>query len=104
MLLPANGAKLSGRVILDAAASDTASVPSVPVDSLVAIPINQVEICLTGGTIRNLAIGTTPTLEGWIAVWKSTQVMNGTYSLHSRARNAQGHIANSADITVTVSN
>jgi hypothetical protein len=44
------------------------------------------------------------TIYGWVALWKTSGVANGTYSLQSVATEAGGISATSTRITVTVSN
>ena len=89
MLVPSNDATVSGtKVVLDAAASSGA----------------KVQFVLNGGTQTNAVIGTAvPTIFGWIAVWNSTSVPNGTYNLQSVAT-ANGMSAPSAAIAITVDN
>ena len=60
---------------------------------------------ITGGTLSNEVISTaTPTLYGWIGVWKTGSFPNGTYAVQSVATDVNGQSATSAAITVTVSN
>ena len=72
VVIPVTGAALSGRSqVLDAAAS-----PGV----------TQVEYEITGETLNNAVVATaTPTIYGWIALWNTTGVANGTYALQSVA-------------------
>ena len=71
VVLPSDGASLSGSPYLDAVSS-----PGV----------TQVQYDLSGGTLSGSVIGTaTPTLFGWIAGWNTTTVPNGTYTLQSVA-------------------
>ncbi len=89
--IPANNATVTGTgVVLDAGAS-----PGV----------TSVVYQLSGGTLTNQVIATaTPTYYGWIAVWNSTSVPNGTYALRSVASYSGGVSGTSAAITVTVAN
>jgi hypothetical protein len=90
VVLPSNGATLSGNQYLDAVAS-----PGV----------TGVQYEVTGGSLSNTVIATaTPTIYGWIASWNTTTVPNGTYTLQSVASYAGGVSAASAPITITVSN
>jgi hypothetical protein len=75
VLVPANGAKVSGTTTLDAAASNATSV----------------EFALFGGSYFGLVVGVaTPTIYGWIATWNTKTVPNGSYLLFSAASNASG--------------
>ena len=92
VLIPSDGATVSGSTVLDAAASGTSDVTGV-----------QFEV--TGGSLSNQVVGTaTPTLYGWIATWDTTTVPNGSYTLNSVATETGGTIATSQGITVTVTN
>ena len=44
------------------------------------------------------------TLFGWVALWNTATVANGTYTLQSVAYDASGRSSQSKSITVTVSN
>jgi hypothetical protein len=92
VLVPSNGASLSGTTDLDAAASG-------------AVTVTQVRFELTGGTYSDTVISTaTPTAYGWLAQWNTTTVPNGTYTLQSVATDADAHPATSAPIPITVNN
>jgi hypothetical protein len=93
VLVPSTGATLSGTAgVLDASAEGTADVTSV-----------QFEV--TGGSLSNQVVGTaTATIYGWIALWNTTSVPNGTYTLQSVATEVGGTTATSPGITVTVNN
>ena len=88
VLVPANGTTVSGsRVTLDASAS---------------AGVNRVQFELTGGSLSHSVIATaTPTYYGWIAVWNSTTVTDGTYTLQSIATSG-GSSATSPGISITV--
>jgi hypothetical protein len=92
VVLPANGATVSGSTWLDASAqgpSDTTGVQYV----------------LSGGSLSNQVIATaTATLYGWLAYWNTASVPNGTYTLQSVATEVGGSTATSPGITVTVAN
>jgi Bacterial Ig domain len=76
VLVPANGAKVSGTTTLDAAASNATSV----------------EFVLFGGSYFGLVVGVaTPTIYGWIATWNTKAIRNGSYLLFSAASNASGN-------------
>ena len=91
VLIPTNNATVSGAsVVLDASAS--AGVTSV---------VYQ----LSGGTLTNQVIATaTPTIYGWIAIWDSTGVPNGTYQLQSVASYSGGGSGTSPPFAITVAN
>jgi hypothetical protein len=92
ILIPSNGATLSGTATLDASASDN-------------VRVSQVEFRLTGGSYNNALVGTaTLTLYGWIAQWDTTSVPNGTYTLKSVASDPAGNQGRSPDIGITVQN
>ena len=91
VLIPANGATLSGTsAALDASASNASSV----------------EFWLLGGSYGSSGhlIGTaTSTNYGWLYSWNTTTVPNSSYVLESEAFNSSGH-AFSAGVTITVNN
>ena len=89
VLVPANGATLSGTTTLDASASNATSV----------------EFWIAGGSYGyGKMIGTaTPTYYGWVYSWNTTTVPNGSYALLSEAFNASAS-AFSAGTTISVSN
>jgi hypothetical protein len=90
VLLPANGATVSGSAVLDATASS--GVTSVLYE-------------ITGGSLSQAVIATaTPTLYGWLAKWDSTYVPNGTYTLQSVATYPNGVSGTSTAVTITVNN
>jgi hypothetical protein len=89
ILVPANGAKLSGTTTLDASASNATSV----------------EFWIAGGSYGyGKVIGTaTPTYYGWVYSWNTTTVPNASYALLSEAFGAGGS-AFSSPISITVNN
>jgi hypothetical protein len=90
VVLPSNGATLSGSQYLDAGASSD---------------VTSVEYELSGGTYNDTVISSsTPTIYGWIGGWNTTTVPNGTYTVQSVAAYADGVTGSSAPITVTVNN
>jgi hypothetical protein len=92
MLVPSNGATLSGTTYLDAAASGTVNV-------------TKVQFELNGGTYNDTVIATaTSTVDGWLAPWNTTTVPNGTYTLQSVATDADAHPTTGAPISITVNN
>jgi hypothetical protein len=89
VVLPANGATLSGSQTLDATASPGTS---------------QIKFQLSGNGLTNdvVAVGKS-TLYGWSATFDTTTVPNGTYSLQSVATSG-GLTGTSPAVTVTVNN
>ena len=93
VILPASGATLTGTgAFLDATASDNVSVASVV-------------FTLTGGTYSNSVIGSaTPTLYGYLNLWNTTTVPDGSYTLQSLATDSAGNTTYSTGIPITVDN
>ena len=90
MLVPSDGATVSGEQVLDAVAS---------------ADLTDIRFELTGRTLKNYVISKgTPTLDGWIGHWNTSTVPNGTYQLKSVATRSNHVSVGSASITVTVSN
>ena len=90
VVVPATGATVSStQVVLDATAS---------------AGVTQVKFELTGGTLNDWVIATaTPTIYGWAALWNSTTVVSGTYTLQSVAT-AEGSSTTSTGISIMVEN
>jgi hypothetical protein len=90
VVIPASGAAVSGTSqVLDAAASSG---------------VTQVKYEITGGTLSDWVIATaTPTIYGWIALWNTTGVANGTYALQSVA-SSNGVSGSSPPDTIIVNN
>ena len=92
MLHPANGAVLSGIVVLDASIESTSKV-------------TKVDFLLTGDAQHATPIGVGRlSLYGWVTRWNTTSVTNGTYALHSVAHDPDGRIIDSPAIIITVDN
>jgi Bacterial Ig domain/Bacterial Ig-like domain (group 3) len=94
VVLPSNGATVTGGTWLDAGASNSAGIASVTYE-------------VSGGpnSISDKVVSSSsPTLYGYIGKWDSTDVPNGTYTLQSVATDAAGWSTISAPITVTVNN
>jgi acetyl esterase/lipase len=90
VVLPSNGATLSGAQYLDATASSG---------------VTGIQYELSGGGLTDSVIATaTPTLYGWLASWNSTSVPNGTYTLQSVASYQGGVSGTSPGIAVSVAN
>jgi acetyl esterase/lipase len=90
VVLPSNGATVSGSQYLDATASS--GVTSVTYE-------------LTGGALSDSVIATgTPTLYGWLTAWNTTTVPDGTYTLTTSTSYPGGVTGTSSGITVTIAN
>jgi Bacterial Ig domain len=90
VIIPSNGATVSGTTTLDASASNATSV----------------EFRLFGGIYGYNApvlCTATPTYYGWLCSWNTTTVPNGSYSLLSEAFGAGGSTFSSA-VSITVTN
>ena len=90
VIIPSNGATVSGTTTLDASASNATSV----------------EFRLFGGIYGYNApvlCTATPTYYGWLCSWNTTTVPNGSYSLLSEAFNSAGS-AFSSGVSITVHN
>jgi hypothetical protein len=88
MLIPSNGATLSGTALLDASASG---------------PVVGVDFRLTGGAYSNTLIGAaTSTRYGWIFNWDTSGICGGSYSLAARAFDGSGNSAYSPSITISI--
>jgi hypothetical protein len=95
ILIPSNGATLSGTsAILDATASSPDGAP--------------ISVKFTGGGVLNGVFGSlgtaTPTPYGYIFVWNTTSVPNGTYTLQSLVTDVAGNFEYSTGVSVTVAN
>jgi uncharacterized protein YjbI with pentapeptide repeats len=91
VLLPSNGATLSGSTYLDASASNAIGV----------------EFWILGGSygFTGKLIGTaTSTAYGWLCAWNTTTVPDGTYDLVSEASNTVGSTSYSSGVGITVDN
>ncbi|MBF6556115.1 MAG: hypothetical protein IVW52_08030 [Acidimicrobiales bacterium] len=93
VVIPSAGNVLMGTsVVLDAKVSDN-------------IAIRNVQFVLTGGRYNKSVIGrATATLAGFILVWNSKSVSNGTYTLQSRATDETGNTRYSRGHSVTIRN
>ncbi len=92
MLRPANGETVKGTVLLDAKATDY-------------FALTGVHFYLSGPSFSDRLIGQgVQSLYGWLALWNTTKLANGTYTLHSVVNDSIGRTDQSDNITVTVSN
>jgi hypothetical protein len=95
ILIPSNGATLSGTsAVLDATASSPDGTP--------------ISVKFTGSAALNGVFGSlgtaTLTLYGYIFVWNTTSVPNGTYTLQSVVTDVAGNYEYSTGVSVTVAN
>ena len=92
LLVPENGAQLSGTALLDA-------------DAATDDEVTRVTFYLAAGTKTDLLIGRgVRTYAGWVFRWNTTSVPNGTYKLLSEAYDASGGHSYSTAITINVRN
>jgi hypothetical protein len=90
-------------VVLPSAGTSVSS--SIWLDASAASGVTQVVYEVTGGSLTNYVVGTgTATLYGWLALWNTTSVQDGTYTLKSVASYAGGVTGTSPGIAITVSN
>ena len=90
VVVPSNGATLSGSQYLDATAS---------------VGTTYVTYELNGNGLSNDVIATAvPTVYGWIGAWDTTTVPNGAYILRSVASDSGGVTVTSPPVAITVSN
>ncbi len=88
-----NGARLKGGQWLHA-------IASVPFGT-----ITKVQFRLTGGHLRQSLIGNaSSTPSGWLDMWNSAMVPDGTYTLQSKAFEATGASGYSTGVEVTIDN
>jgi len=92
ILIPSNGATVTGSTTLDANASSAAT---------------RVDFLISGGPFTKTLIGTsTPTIYGWLFTWNTASVPSGiapgNYTLYSRAYINGTAFDDSAPISVTV--
>lgn len=93
VVLPNDGATVSGNVLLDTVVSDSSS------------KVKRMVFQATGSTLHNEIIGTaTPKVYGWVASWDSTTVANGYYVVRSVVVRSDGTRVSSPPIKVRVEN
>lgn len=93
IIIPANGATLTGTAGLDALASDISGVTKVDIRAS----------AVNGGESVTLASGT-PSSYGWIFHWDTSVMANGTYRLESVAFGPENREGKSTIITITIDN
>jgi hypothetical protein len=92
VLRPFHGALLSGTAVLDAGATDD-------------LKVIEIEFLLTNALDRSTIIAKAGlSYDGWIALWNSALVPNGTYRLQSVAYDTGGYRSVSPAVTVSVRN
>ncbi len=90
LLIPANGATLSGTAVLDASATGV---------------MKGIDFRATGHGYSNVFLGAaSATPWGWLYIWNTMDEPNGTYTLTSRVVDCAGNSVYSAPTTVTVAN
>jgi hypothetical protein len=90
ILIPSNGAVLSGSTYLDASASNASNVAFLLFGGIY-------------GDAVQLLCTATLTRYGWLCAWNTATVPNGTYGLLSGAVNSAGE-AFSSSVSITVTN
>ena len=91
VIIPSNNATVSGT--------------SQVLDAFASAGVTKVQYEITGGALTNSVIASaSPTYYGWIGLWNTTSVPNGTYTLQSLASYAGGVTGTSPPITITVDN
>jgi hypothetical protein len=91
VIVPSNdNTTVSGNAILDASATDNTAV-------------TKAEFRATGGVFSNTFLGQAGlTPYGWIFIWDTNPVANGTYTIKSTAYDAAGNTANSGPRKIKV--
>jgi peptidoglycan/LPS O-acetylase OafA/YrhL len=90
MVLPTNGAVVSGTQTLDATASDN-------------LAVTKIEFQYAGATDHG-TVTARQSLVGWLGSWNTVRLADGSYTVVSVARNAAGNVARSQPVTVIVKN
>lgn len=92
VVIPQNGAVVSGRTLLAASA--------VPI-----LGPKRVTFELSGPSMLDRVLGTAHrSASGWLLAWQSSTVPNGTYDLRSVVVGASDRVTRSASISITVHN
>ncbi|MHB1518977.1 MAG: hypothetical protein ACYDDZ_02810 [Acidimicrobiales bacterium] len=87
---PSDGAVVSGSALLDASVGE---------------PASTVQFVLTGGMLHQTVIGIgRQTIYGWIGLWDTATVPNGTYLLRARSVLAGGSMVSSSPVSIHVRN
>jgi hypothetical protein len=91
IVLPSSGTTVSGTAGLDARS--------------VGPKVTAVDFLATGGTYHDTKIATASRIAvGWVSVWQTRSVPNGTYEITSVGYNASGQSSASSSVTVKVQN
>ncbi len=92
VVVPGAGSALAGSATLDASASAPGGV-------------SKVQYVITGGTYNKSLIGTaTPTYLGYLYIWNTKSVPDGTYAIQSLVTGTSSGTAYSAPVSVIVDN
>ena len=92
MVIPSSRTSLVGTKWLDAVASDLSGV-------------SKVEFRLAGSSQHEALIGIgRPSVDGWLLLWNTGTIANGTYTLQSIAYGPDGKSSQSRGVTITVAN
>jgi hypothetical protein len=102
VVVPSTNAIVSGtQQVLSATAFDANDASA----GMANTGINGLQFEITGGNLSNPVIVTaSPYLFGWIAMWNTTTVPDGSYTLQSLATDTNGVTGASPGITVAVNN
>ena len=106
-VLPVQVASTKGRstTVIIPTNTNTVAGTSQVLDAVASSRARQVRYQITGGSLTDSVIATaTPTYYGWVALWNTTTVANGSYSLQSVASYARGVTVTSPAISITVVN
>lgn len=92
VLVPHEGAAVSGRTVLDASVTQIHGMTTL-------------QFRVTGGSLHDAVVGTGRlTVAGWITLWDTTTVANGVYKLQSVLNRTGGPPYASAPVVVIVDN
>jgi hypothetical protein len=98
------GAQPPSTTVIIPSNNATASGTSQVLDAIASAGTTQVQYEITGGVLTDSVIATaTPTYYGWVALWNTTGVPNGTYTLQSVA-SSEGVSGTSSSVTIIVNN
>jgi hypothetical protein len=93
VLVPESGAVVSGTIPLNAGVTDA------------LVDTSAIEFRVSGEGLDDSMVGdATPTFSGWICMWDTTTVPNGTYVVTSVARDLAGNVGRGRGVEVTVRN
>jgi hypothetical protein len=97
MDVPANGVVVKGFIWLGASASvDIGPIP---------LEVSRLDFLIIGPDAKRITVGPAGFTEyGWLAVWNTNPVPNGSYAIQSVVYNSAGKPTRSASVSVTVNN